>query len=607
MKRRSAPGIIWHATTDGLRMYWRGVAVTAVAGMAAVAATTVVAATLTGAATTRLALSTMRGGDLGLAWNDVLTTTVTSLQQTALAGLSGILVAITVGVLIVAAVTVLAVASARAAQRAVEVQVRRAVGASRRQLLGAALAEGGVIAAATVVIGGSVGGIAARAALRAWPGQLQPWSAVPLFVLAGATASVIVAGALFTLIPARGRAVRETSGRTPALHAIALQLGLSVLVLTMGSLLIRHAGAMATPRGTGPGDATVLEIDSSGTPMAERAARYAALLDATRRSGLYDVVSLASPGTAAGLGPASKITTDCGECMLGTFTVRWQVTTAVYHFVSADTFRAVSAPLTAGRGILDTDRWDAPRVVVVNRALAREHFQHGDAVGRRLQLGTGQQWYTVVGIVDDPARSGFGAVLEPRGAVYLSVLQVPPAAVDLTLRPVHGAAVDGEIARRAADILQLPDHRVARTTAAALATAELAPLAWFGRWIGAEGWAMLLIAITGTFALMQLWVASLRREIGVRRAAGARRGAILRLVLRRGCGAAAGGMALALWFGPAARDALATAVAGLPDADPLALLRYGALLSAIALVGALLPAWHAAHAAPAELVAAVDS
>jgi hypothetical protein len=198
-------------------------------------------------------------------------------------------------------------------------------------------------------------------------------------------------------------------------------------------------------------------------------------------------------------------------------------------------------------------------------------------------------------------------VLEPRGAVYLSVLQVPPAAVDLTLRPVHGAAVDGEIARRAADILQLPDHRVARTTAAALATAELAPLAWFGRWIGAEGWAMLLIAITGTFALMQLWVASLRREIGVRRAAGARRGAILRLVLRRGCGAAAGGMALALWFGPAARDALATAVAGLPDADPLALLRYGALLSAIALVGALLPAWHAAHAAPAELVAAVDS
>jgi hypothetical protein len=51
-------------------------------------------------------------------------------------------------------------------------------------------------------------------------------------------------------------------------------------------------------------------------------------------------------------------------------------------------------------------------------------------------------------------------------------------------------------------------------------------------------------------------------------------------------------------------DALGNAVSGLPAWDPAAVLRCALLLCAAGLAGALLPAWHAAHASPTTLLAA---
>jgi putative ABC transport system permease protein len=120
----------------------------------------------------------------------------------------------------------------------------------------------------------------------------------------------------------------------------------------------------------------------------------------------------------------------------------------------------------------------------------------------------------------------------------------------------------------------------------------------------AVGGAMVVIATLGTFAVMWLWVASLLRELGVRRAVGARRRDVLAFVLWRAALVAAAGVAFGTWAGIAAWDALQTVVAGLPAWDPHALLRYGALLAAATLAGALMPALRASRQSPVRLLGA---
>jgi ABC-type antimicrobial peptide transport system permease subunit len=102
--------------------------------------------------------------------------------------------------------------------------------------------------------------------------------------------------------------------------------------------------------------------------------------------------------------------------------------------------------------------------------------------------------------------------------------------------------------------------------------------------------------------MMWLWVASLLAELGVRRAVGARRRNVLGYVLWRAVLVAVGGAAFGSWLGMMVWDALGSVVAGSPAWDPGAVLRYGLLLGAAALAGALVPAWRASRAAPVELL-----
>jgi putative ABC transport system permease protein len=208
--------------------------------------------------------------------------------------------------------------------------------------------------------------------------------------------------------------------------------------------------------------------------------------------------------------------------------------------------------------------------------------------------------YTVVGVVEDRSPIGLGGYGAPPDAVYLSVLQHPAAAVELLVRGARPGAVDRALRRS----LGPRAGTVTRVAEARLLEAEAAPLSWFGGMIGGEGWALLFIATVGTFAVMWLWVASLLRELAVRRAVGARRRDVLAFVLARAGLVALAGIAFGTWVGMMLWDALSAAVARLPAWDPRAVAGYGLLLAAATLAGALLPAWRAVRATPARLLGA---
>ena len=566
-------------------------------GLAAALPVTSLVAPRAGRFATRLGVpGAMQGGEtLGMTWGPYALTP-TAMRQWGVHVLFRLLAGVTVGVLAVAALTIISVATAHAAARAREIAVRRAVGASRGVLLATGALEGTITAGAALVIGGVAGTVCARLALARWPGTLHGsspgWNAVAV-VLA---LLPILAGAMLPYVAVRHRAVREVTDRRLELAIPVLQLGLSLAVLTAGSLLVRRARELVATPATGTASGEMFAIANAAPQPAERSAAYAALLDGLARQPGVRAVSLESPGTSVGLGMNDMVTTDCGRCTMAGMFIPLHPVFATHYLISADTFRTLRLPVLAGRGITSADRWDAPRVAVVSHTLAMNHFEGGQAVGRKIQVVRGtNEWYTVVGIVADQYPTALGAKLEPRDAIYLSVLQHPAPALELLVR---GGSAGAGLATLSRDVVT-----GARVSEAGVIAAEAAPLAWFGRMFGVEGWVVLLLATLGTFVVMRLWVLALRYELGVRRAVGATRRQVLGFVVLRALIVAGLGIAIGLWLGGFLWGGLTSVVAGLPDWDAGAALRFGALLAAATLAGALWPARRVAWSRPGELVA----
>jgi putative ABC transport system permease protein len=273
-----------------------------------------------------------------------------------------------------------------------------------------------------------------------------------------------------------------------------------------------------------------------------------------------------------------------------------------YHAVSADTFRTMGIKVLAGRGLTEADGWEAPRVAVVSRSLAHDHFERQGAVGRNIQIGEGlSNWYKVVGVVDDLEPRAFGGALGPRYAVYLSTLQHPPSAAQLLVRP-RGAGSPPDVISTLSGI---PGIRGGPTSAeeSALVRSETAPIQWFGNVIGLEGWVVLMLAVASAFVLMHLWVLSVRHEIGVRRAVGATRVRILGFIVSRSLAVVAGGALFACWLGIMVWGSLSATITGLPEWDVSVLLGYLPLLGVAAVTGALVPALPVLRRPPARVLA----
>ena len=551
----------------------------------------------------RLRLWPTAGAESGLAWSTI-SRSVAGTGQMAIGRVFELLLLGAGFSLAVAGLTILTFSAAREGEREVELSVRRAVGASRRVLLGSAVLESAILVAAVLLIGGGGGAILAAIALGAWPGLLGPAGFTPSLGAALAIGGGIVFGAIVPVLFARRKQVIEAVGRPLPLAIPAMQLGLSLAVLTAGTLVARHGvGEGQTESAGRTGERAVYRLASAELAPKERGARYGVLLDRLHAQP-ESLASLSSPGALVGLGTVDLVITDCGDCSQGGLRLKFRQIQSTHLLVSADTFRALDVHLVAGRLLTDADRMGAERVVVVNRAMAAENFQRGEALGRQLKVADDiDQWYTVVGIVDDPMRPGFGAALQPRYTVYLSVLQHPAAAVELLVHPP--AAGTGEAALRAqlGSIVGGSGGSAPAVREADLVSTELAPIRWLARRFAIEGWGMLVLAAAAVLALMRLWVASLRTELGLRLALGASRRRLVAMVVGRTLWVGVAGIGVGIWFGPAIWSGLRELLPGLPAWDSLLLLGYAAVLMAAAMSGALWPALRALRHSPAELFA----
>jgi len=112
----------------------------------------------------------------------------------------------------------------------------------------------------------------------------------------------------------------------------------------------------------------------------------------------------------------------------------------------------------------------------------------------------------------------------------------------------------------------------------------------------------LLLAAAGTYGMMSYMVAGRTAEIGVRRALGANRAHVLRLVFSQGMCISLGGLVVGVVAALALGRLVRPTLFGVTARDPMIFASVGALLLVVALVAVFIPTQKAMQLDPIEAV-----
>ncbi len=289
-----------------------------------------------------------------------------------------------------------------------------------------------------------------------------------------------------------------------------------------------------------------------------------------------------------------------------------QVPDVHYQPVAGDYFRALSIPLKRGRFFTERDTADAPRVAIVNEALANRFWPNADPIGKVFILNPPRRLmspealrsnpqivrWTVVGVVADTKyarldRQAAPLVCTPyaQGAegnafMFVSVrTQVEPSSVAAALR-ANVRDLDSDLP--VANMMTL-EKRLERSVAAPRTQALL-----FGLFSALA----VVLAALGIYGVMSYSVAQRTREIGVRLAMGAHPRRVLRMVV----GDAFKVTTLGLALGTAAALAGSSLLQRLLfQVDPRDVRTFSAavlVLGLVSLIAAFIPARRAARVDP---------
>ena len=517
-----------------------------------------------------------------------------------------ILVTAVAVVLLIACANVANLLIARASHRETELALRAAIGATGGRLLRQVLTENMVLAA----LGGLVGVALAYWSLdvlRDITRAAMPLSMMPVldaralaFALAATVAAALLAGGLPAWRTRRldVQASLNDSGRggtgasrhrTQALLVVA-EVALTVVLLTSAALLVRSlVNAAAVDPGFEPARVLAFDLSLPEATYTSRERRFAftnELLDRLRRL----------PGvTAAGSGMAVPFSTGgYGEFFRRPGGEERDRVTGRMDFASPGYLEALGARLQAGRLLTAADnRADGPRVAVVNDATVARFFPDGNAVGESLWIAGNT--YQIVGVVTglagrrlDEARQATAYVPRAFNMSQISVVVRTPLA-PLTLVEM----VRGEVERLDAGVAVANPRALDRAMQESMTDRKLmlAMVAVFSL-------VALSLACIGLYGVMAYAVANRRRELGIRMALGARRLEIIGDVLGRGLRLTAAGLLVGLPAAALAGRYLSSELFQVPSTDLLALTATALVVTAIATLASLIPAFRAAAVDP---------
>jgi putative ABC transport system permease protein len=519
-------------------------------------------------------------------------------------------------VLLIACANVANLLLAKGATRRKEMALRAALGASRGRLTAQLLTEGLVLC----LLGG-VAGLALAYLLLLAAGPLAaaslPFTAdlsLNLRVLGFVAAAVMAALMVAALLPSLqisfsklsdslNQASRGSSGSGAAVRRMIVigEVAISV-VLICGAALLFKSLAKLQQVDAGVGIDRVITMSTNLPPAAYPtpggAARfYEAVVQRLRavpgveQAGISNRLPLQGegwgegmhlPGVAEGFGVGLKL-------------------------VDPWYFGALQIPVEAGRGLEDRDRAGAPPVVVVNQELARHlssTFGIANPVGRIVGIDVPGYGHIpeslvkvqIVGVIRSERTGGLHA--PQRRVAYMPLAQVPQQDINLVVRtggePLAVVSGIREAVWQVDPHLPLADLRTMEQVKERSMLWAKQPTWVIGSFAGVAA----LLAALGLYGVLVHAVTQQRREIGIRMALGARQADVVSHILRSAFSMLIMGLACGLAGALALTRVLKSLLFQVSPLDPVAVSVACALMTAIGVLAAWVPAHRAARVDP---------
>jgi predicted permease len=282
-----------------------------------------------------------------------------------------------------------------------------------------------------------------------------------------------------------------------------------------------------------------------------------------------------------------------------------------WRFVSAHYFEALHIPLLRGRFFDRRDSGNSDRVAIINEAFAKKFWPNADPMGQRITIGKGigadfeEPPREIVGIVGSVTEVGLGngkvpVMYVPQSQVTDGLTKLASALIPLSWvigtksDPLSAASaarhefesLDAQLAP--SKILTL-DQVIAESTARDNFNVLL---------LSVFALVALSLAAVGIYGLMAYAVQQRTQEIGIRMALGADRQKIMRLILGQSMKLATIGTVIGLAAAFGLTRLLAQLLFGVKSTDPLTYGMVIAILGAVALFAAFVPARRATMVDP---------
>jgi putative ABC transport system permease protein len=497
----------------------------------------------------------------------------------------------------------------RASVRAKEIAIRAAMGAGRRRIVGQMLAEGIVLGGAGGLLGVLLAYLAVSPLRMLGQGNIPRAADIALDwrVLAFAVAVTVITAILFSLAPAwhaaRGGlgAVVKAGSRSSAgagslrvrYTLLVLEIALSIVLLVGATLLLR---SFARLTGVDPGfraeQVLTFSVDLPQVAYSERHHRIAFF------DRLHERLRGVPGVRAVGMVQTIPIRSDylLAFAIQGKPSEPGRAPSANYRAVSPGYFAALTIPLVRGR--LFTEQDVPPRLVaVIDEAFAKQHFDGEDPIGRRIDIGNGnERFFEIVGVVGSVKYEGLDTI--PRPTMYAPFSTEPFATMWMMVKTAGDPTDFAPTARQVLRELDPAIPAAALERLDAVITESVAQRRFAMLLLAAFAFVAVFLAAVGLYGVVAYAVSQRTREIGLRMAIGAQHGDVLRLVLGGGMKLAAAGIGVGLLAALWLARYVSTLLFGVTPFDPVSYSATVAILLTVTALACYVPARRATTVDP---------
>jgi predicted permease len=536
-----------------------------------------------------------------------------------------ILLASTLLVLLVACANVANLLMVRVEGRHHEFAIRYAIGGARKGISADILFESSLLGLA----GSLIGLLLALGAMRVIVGlgatnipRIRDISITP-FVLLFTVAIAVIASLLIACVPILkstsphlisnlrdgGRGVgdgRRGQGTRKAL--VMIQVALSVILLICSGLMIRTFRAMmnVSPGFTSPETVQTFGFYIPDTQIPDTSPELVIRMDEAivRKIAAIPGVSSVSIGRSV---PMDNNNANNPVYVQNRTHEGSEIPPARrFNYVAPGFFSTLGTRLLAGRDFTWTDTYEKRPVVVVSKSFASEYWRRPqDALGQRIRVVSTDPWREIIGVSEDVHYDG---VEKPTpSVVYWPLMMDHFAGHEQRLQRATVFVVRSQLAGTQS-LMKAIQQQVSMVnpnvplandeTLGDLYTQSMARTSFTLVMLCVSGGIALLLGTVGIYGVIAYSVSQRTREIGIRMALGAQRGAVVGAFLRQGMWLSVVGIAIGLVIASATMRFLSAILYGVSTDDPITYITITCVVVIAALLACYLPSRRAADVDP---------